>query len=113
MKNVFEHIEHIKTKPHHIRKQVAFGVASVGSGLVALVWLGSSLATGAFAIQETSFAESIGKGIATTPGSPAQNIAGAAAALPVDNDEPRIEIVNVVATSSAPVQVREETILPF
>ena len=29
MKNIFEHIEHAKRKPHHVRKQIAFGAAEV------------------------------------------------------------------------------------
>jgi len=114
MKNIFEHVEHIKTKPHHIRKQVAFGAATVGAGLVALVWVGTSLATNSFAIQGSSFAESAGQITpGGTKGGEQQNLAGAAAALSSEKShEPRIEIVNV-ATSSGPTSELEQTTIPF
>ena len=51
MKNVIEHIEYLKGKPHHVRRKVAVTTAAIGSALVALVWLGVSTATGVFAIQ--------------------------------------------------------------
>ena len=61
MKTIFDHIEHVKGKPHHIRKQIAFGVATLGSALVALVWLVSNYTAGTFAITGSNFAMSTGQ----------------------------------------------------
>jgi hypothetical protein len=114
MKNIFEHIEHVKGKPHHIRKQVAFGAATVGASFIGLMWVGVSLATNSFAIQGSSFAQSTGQAtVETVQKNGQQNLAGAAAALsPEEAAKPRIEIVNI-ATSSGPVSEPEQTTIPF
>jgi len=111
MKTIIEHIEHVKGKPHHIRKRVAFGITVGVTTLIAFVWLAGSLATGAFAIGESSRGE---QPAVTTSGTATTNgLAGAVAALPdVTTDAPvRIEIID--AASSAPVKKAEQTILPF
>ena len=115
MKTLFQHIDHVKGKPHHIRKKVAFGAAGALSGLVALVWLTSSLATGAFAIQGSNFAQSVADGahVESVNKTPAQGLAAAASALlGADAPPPHIEIVTVVATST-PAHQGEETTIPF
>lgn len=115
MKTVFEHVEHIKGKPHHVRKQVSFSIAAAGTALVSLIWLATSLSTGAFAIKGSSFAESVGQASVIATGDTEgtnQNIAGAAAAFPdTTAGPPRIQIVNT-ATSS-PIKKVEQTVLPF
>lgn len=114
MKTIFEHIEHIQGKPHHVRKQIAFGTAAAAATLVGLVWLAGSLSLGTFAIKGSSFAESTGQTsvIATDHSTDTANIAGAAAVLPSDSAPARIEIVN--ATSSAPEQSNAgQTTIPF
>lgn len=116
MKKLFGHIEHIKDKPHHIRKQVAYGTAGAGTALISLVWLIGSLSSGAFAIQGSSFADSIKQNavVVANPESNGENLAGAAAAFSEGTAAvpPRIEIVTTeVATSSAIQQ--EQTTIPF
>jgi len=114
MKTIFDHIEYVKGKPHHIRKQVAFGIAALGSALIALVWLAGSFATGAFAIQGSTFADSAGvpSAIVTTSGADTQGLAGAAASNGGDTVPAHIEIIDT--TPEAPVAKQsEQTILPF
>ncbi len=118
MKTPLEHIEHIKGKPHHIRKNIAYGVAGATTAVVALVWLVASLSTNAFAITGSSFAESTGQTavVVTSPGGNGDpNIAGAAAAtLPSDPTAPaHIEIVNTNAASSTATPPPEKTRLSF
>jgi len=113
MKTVFEHVDHLKTKPHHVRKKVAFGIAGGVTGLVTVLWLGVSLSTNAFAIQGSSFAESTAQGpkVQTVTENPGQNLAGAAAAVQKDTSGPaRIEIVNIAATSTPAVHAEQTTI---
>lgn len=113
MQRIIRHIDKVKEQPHHIRKQVAFGAAGALTGLVALVWVGVSLSTDAFAIDGSDFARSTGQSseITTVPGGNT-NLAGAAAALEEDEDTPRIEIVPVGTTSPAKAPV-EQTTIPF
>lgn len=117
MKTVFEHIEHVKGKPHHIRKRVAFAAATGGAMVIALVWLVGSLSLGVFAIQDNSFADAVGQGgIETTSGasksSGPQNLAGAAAALLIKDTKPHIEIVDTTPSTPADKKV-EQTTIPF
>ena len=116
MKNIFEHIENAKGKPHHVRKKIVFGVAGAGTTIVALVWFVGTLSSGAFALQGGTFAESAGQFPAITvdgnSGANPQNLAGAAAALQDANSPAHIEIVDTSPATSSGKKV-EQTILPF
>lgn len=114
MKNIFDHIEQIKRKPHHIRKRTAFTIATAGTAFVALAWIAGSVSMGTFAIKESTFAASTGEQeqITTGSGNINQNIAGAAAALQDENIPAHIEIIDT--SSSTTLQKRaEQTIIPF
>ncbi|MEK7554206.1 MAG: hypothetical protein AAB517_02450 [Patescibacteria group bacterium] len=115
MKTVSQHIEHIKSKPHHVRKRVAFGAAFAGTAFIALVWLVSSVGTGAFALKNTSFADSIGQGnsVVTEESSNTSAVAGASAGLETNKDMPaRIEIIDT-ASSTRQSKKAEQTTIPF
>ncbi len=112
MRNIFDHIEHIKTKPHHVRKRVAFSLAGTGAGLIAFVWLGSSLSTGAFALRSPAFTGTVTGSVITVNQDGTRSIAGAAAALSEISSKPHIEIVNI-ATSTAVIHKSEATTIPF
>jgi hypothetical protein len=116
MKTVFEHVEYVKGKPHHIRKRVAFTAAACGAGLIALVWLVGSLSMGAFAIKGSNFADSTKQDgvITTSSDTSASQLAGAGAASVFNKpaDVPaHIEIVNT--TPTAPQKQAEQTTIPF
>lgn len=116
MKAVLKHIEHVKGKPHHIRKQVALAAAFVGSALVALVWFGASVATGAFAIQGSNFADATRSDtfvVATTSEDGTSGLAGAAAGVSSGADAPaHIEIVDT-SSNNQPKKQAEQTTIPF
>jgi hypothetical protein len=114
MKNVFEHIEHVKGKPHHVRRRVAVAGATVGSAMIALVWLVSSVMTGAFAIEGSTFALSTGQegAFATTSASGTEGLAGAAAAVSGSSGKARIEIVDTTPPP-VPSKQSDKTMLPF
>jgi hypothetical protein len=116
MKTIFDHIEYVKGKPHHIRKRVALATAALGSGLIAIVWLVGSLATNSFAIQGTSFAASMEQNTIVVAPSDVGNkdLAGvaAAAALQDSGSPARINIVDTSA-AAASKQQSEQTTLPF
>lgn len=114
MKTFVEHVEHIKGKPHHVRKRFAHGAAAVITGLIALVWLGSSLAFGRFALPSTSFADSTNSNSVIATGdvsTPDTGFAGVASAFS-DPQLAKIQIVTV-ATSSTVAKQTEQTVIPF
>jgi hypothetical protein len=108
MKTIFEHIEYVRGKPHHIRQRVALASAAAGAGLIALVWLAASLSTGAFAIGGSSFADAGGTPAVTTV-SGTSALAGVAGAAE-ESGPARIEIID---TTAAPVKTPEPTTVPF
>ncbi len=116
MKTVFDHIERVKGKPYHIRKKIAFTAAASCATLVGLVWFIGNISFGAFTIQGSSFAESVGQaGVITTSGSSEpSNLAGAAAALPSKNTNApaHIEIIDT-ASSTVGQAGAEQTTIPF
>jgi hypothetical protein len=110
MKTVFEHINHLKGKPHHIRKQIAFGAAAGTTAIIAVVWLAASLATDAFAIRGASFDERQTPSVTTDTHS---GLAGAAAALPEVSDRVPAYIEIVDTSAALPKKQAEQTTLPF
>jgi len=114
MKTIFDHIEHVKGKPHHIRRQVAFTAAGCGAALIALVWLVGNVSLGTFAIKSTSFASATeGLSVVATDDSTAgANFAGVASAFPGAQEPARIEIVDVASSSVASGRA-ERTTIPF
>lgn len=115
MKFLFEHVERIKERPHHIRKRVAFTIAGAGTAVIALIWLVGGASSGAFAIKPTSFADVAGEaGIRATggPGNGAENLAGAAAALEKAEMTAGIRIVDA-ASSTRSTKKAEQTTIPF
>lgn len=114
MKTLFEHIEHVKTKPHHIRKRVAFFAAGSLTAVIALVWLTGSIALGRFALPSNSFADAGGEPSIIATGNEStqgNSFAGVAAAFE-DPAPAKIQIVNV-STSTTVGKPLEETVIPF
>ena len=114
MKTIFEHIEFVKGKPHHIRKRFAFATTAACTALIALVWAVGNISTGTFAIQGSNFAESAGSPSAEVvdDGASSTGLAGAAAALGGEQAPAHIEIVDT-SSSTRPVKKAEQTIIPF
>jgi len=113
MKTIFNHIERIREQPHHVRKQVAFASAAVGTALIALVWLAGSIGTGTFALKGDSAAGQEAAAAVAGTGAEIQNLAGAGAALPRSEDSPAyIEIIDSSPAATGKKQA-EQTTLPF
>lgn len=115
MKTIFDHIERVQGKPHHIRKRIAFGAAAAGTAVIALVWLVSSIGTGAFALKDTSFAQSTGEeGTLTAAGDNTGQLAGAGAApvLSGASAPAYIEIIDAASSTSGQKKA-EQTVIPF
>ena len=112
MDALWNHINTLKAKPHDVRKQVALTYAAIGTGIVAVIWLTGSLATGAFAIHTTEESAQPTLTTATPTAGASLNLAGAAAALPSDTSGPaKIQIIDT--TTHSPVRQPQETTIPF
>ncbi|MDO8623881.1 MAG: hypothetical protein Q7R54_00820 [bacterium] len=114
--NVMTHIERIREKPEHIRKQVALGIAVILTAIIALVWLGASLATGTFALRGSSFAENTSEAtpVATKSGGFMSLLGAAGAALTGSQGSPHIEVVGESkGESKVEATKNEPTVLPF
>lgn len=111
--HVERHIEHIKGKPHHVRKQVAFTSAAGIALFIGVVWFAYSAQTGVFAIKGSSFADAT-KGtdsIYVNVQEGSNGLAGAVAAVQEDSaGAARITVVDT--TPPKPVQM-EQTTIPF
>lgn len=116
MKRVVDHVQrhigYIHEKPHHIRKQVAFGSAAGITFLIGLVWFAYSAQTGVFAIQGSSFADAAkdSNDIYAEAYAGTDGLAGAAAAVPADPNAPRLNVVD--KTPPKPIEL-EQTTIPF
>ena len=115
MKTIYEHIEHVKGRPHHIRKRVAFTTALCGALLVGVLWFGVSLASGGYALHGSNFAEATGaeSSMGGSPVTSTSQLAGAAAALNQDSASQPAHIEIVDATSTTTPSAPEQTVIPF
>lgn len=114
MKSITAHIEYVQGQPHHIRRNIATGVAAGISAFVALVWFVGNYAVGTFAIHGNAFAMNAGQSatVATTsePGNP--GIAGVAGSLQEKTAPIHIEVVDTHPPVTSQKQ-SDKTILPF
>jgi hypothetical protein len=111
MKSLSHHINRVKSQPHHVRKRVAFGTAFAVAAFVGAAWAGTSLATGAFALHDTSSFGNPGPqpALATAP-SGATGLAAADSAFAPAAQPAHIEIVDV---KKAPPPAAAPTSIPF
>lgn len=111
--HVEHHVEHLRSKPHHVRKQVAFTTAAGVTFVIALAWLVYSAQTGLFSIQGSSFADAV-KDVDTTLPQEVQGVssglAGVVASQRDDSGAPKLQVVD--KTPPAPAKL-EQTTIPF
>jgi hypothetical protein len=115
MRTLFDHIEHVKGQPHHVRKRVALGSAGGIAAVVGILWFGGSLAGGAYAIHGSNFAISTGAESApsTASVSGTSQLAGAAAALDSKDTGPARIVIVDSSSSAATSTPADQTTIPF
>jgi hypothetical protein len=117
MKTISDHIKHIHTKPHHVRRKVAVTAAVAGTALIALVWIVGSAAHGVFALTDSSFADATAAPEAVTVVDQSGNIQNAqvagAAAAPAVEDKNTPAHINIVDVTPKPSPKPEQTTIPF
>jgi hypothetical protein len=115
-----DHIENVRAQPEHIRRQIALTIAVVLTAIVALLWFGMSLASGAFALKSTSFAEAT-SGVEAQPASPSSGsvsrLFGAVGAAfgGAPSGPARVEVIQAKpdTTRKSDASIVESTVLPF
>jgi hypothetical protein len=114
-----EHLERLRAKPHHVRRQIALGSSLAITGLVAIGWMGALVSTPKLAItsgteSNVNFQEAL-----TDTGSNFSELLGAAgAAFGASTSPAKISVVDT-KTSSTMETPRDnhndtkETVIPF
>src|SRR5581483_5311529 len=51
---IVHHIERIRSKPHHVRERIAFGIAAAITAFVSVIWFGTLAATGQLSLAPTT-----------------------------------------------------------
>jgi hypothetical protein len=121
MAAVSEHLERLRAKPHHVRRQIAFGTSLAVTALVAVGWMGALLSSPKLAIERTpggsedvNFQESL-----TETRSNFSDLLGAAgAAIGATTTPSKVIVVDTKTTSTMDVKRdnyndTRETVIPF
>lgn len=106
-----ERIQDLRTRPHHEKKRAVFALAALGTGLVAVVWFGGSLATNSFAIVLPLRQESAG--VESVPQAQQYAAAAAAPAPSAKAQDSGIEIISTATSSSLSGARSGQTVIPF
>lgn len=125
MRGIAWHLDNVRGKPHHVRRRVAYLAAGSLTAVIALAWLGLSLATGAFALKGSNFAQMTGAepadataGVDAGAGTANANtaaVAGADTAAPASSAGPaRVEVIPAAsAAQDDPSAQNAQNIIPF
>lgn len=113
------YVEQLKEKPVHVRRNVALGLSGAVTGLVALLWMATMAATGAFSLSPSPGTVASDPGAAQFSetdsnfsellGAVGESFGGASA-------EPELTIVDGNTTSTLtppPSNATDATVIPF
>ncbi len=114
-------IQKIRSKPPHIRERIAYTTAAGISGLLAIVWIITSVQTGILGPKEspTAFFEA-GQHSAiaavVNPKSESGGLLGEAAAMITNKKSSApayLKIITISHTSTVPATTTQQTVIPF
>ncbi len=121
-----EYIARLKQKPEHVRKRIVFGTSVGITAFIAIAWIGTTAATGAFALKDPSnaVAESDNSNaVALTPTNVKSNfnqlLGAVSAATNGTSTKPALTIVDGDASSTFDKQAADAnnsgsaTVIPF
>ncbi|MEO6536284.1 MAG: hypothetical protein ABIT47_01195 [Candidatus Paceibacterota bacterium] len=95
-------VHNLKQKPEHVRKRIVLGTTSAVTALVAIVWVGTMAATGAFSLAAGgTVAQAQPKALPSSNTSNYSQLAGAVAAVTgATTSAPALTIVDGKSTST-------------
>jgi hypothetical protein len=111
-----DYIEHLKSKPEHVRERVAVGCALVVTVVVALGWMAALTSSGVLALSTPNEADRQLASAAASTKKETSNLLGAAAAFQGSlQGEGNITVVESGATSTLDRDTTsdERTVIPF
>lgn len=108
---MIDFIERLRAKPEHVRKHIAFFAASSITGLVALMWFGAFVSSGALSRSAPSQTNAVTAAFTEHEGA---SLLGAIGALTTREDG-SIQVVETTASSTAGSKEapEERTTIPF
>ena len=121
MAAVTEHLERLRAKPHHVRRQIAFSASVVITALVAVGWMGAMVSSPKFAIdQRPTEGDEVdfGSAITDTRSNFSDLVGAAGAALGASSSPAAITVVDTKTRSTLDVPRHnyndtKETVIPF
>lgn len=120
MASLQQHLETLRQKPHHVRHQIAYGVAGGVTALVALVWVTTMATSGSFALKSNEGAPDAGsevtKALATSKTTFTELMGAAGAAFGATSTDPAISVVEIQTTSTFDTKIEndtDKTVIPF
>ncbi|HYF29469.1 MAG TPA: hypothetical protein VEA36_03855, partial [Candidatus Paceibacterota bacterium] len=101
-----EHLERIREKPHHVRRQIAFGTSLTITALVAIGWVGALVSTPKLAIDPNLADEelSLANAPTMTGGSFSELVGAAGAAFGATTSPAKVMVVDTKTSSTLDVK---------
>lgn len=109
-------IERLRAKPEHVRKQIALGISSGVTGVVALGWIAAVVATGPFTLSAPTSETLANAGTPIESSRTAfSELLGAVGAATATSSEPELVIVETHSSSTVDPEptVDNRTVIPF
>jgi len=113
---MLHHIHRLKSKPEHVRKNIAFVSAGALTALVALGWMAATVAGGTLALAPTPLdqgnAAALTNAASQTSSSFSQLLGAVGAATSATSSAPALHIVDSVPETAA-TPAAQKTVIPF
>jgi len=120
MAAVSEHLDRLREKPHHVRRQIAFGTSVALTALVAIGWMGALVSTPKLAIENRPQDETLdmSNALTDTQSNFSELVGAAGAAFGATSSPARVMVVDTKTYSTMDVKREnyndtKETVIPF
>lgn len=121
MASLSEHLEGLRARPHHVRRQIAFGTSLALTALVAVGWLGALVSTPKLALENRPTGGedlTMQEALTDTRGSFSELVGAAGAAFGASSSPAQVTVVDTKTSSTldAPrdnYNDTRETVIPF
>ncbi|MEJ0053419.1 MAG: hypothetical protein WDN10_01675 [bacterium] len=118
---MLEHLDRLRSKPEHVRRNIALGSAGVLTALLAIGWLAATISGGMLALKPVPLDGGSRPAIAAVPESSSAfsklvGAAGAATGFGTPKPAPSLQIVDGGTSSTIeekPAAASSQTIIPF
>ena len=120
MAAIFEHLERLRAKPHHVRRQIALGTSVAVTALVAVGWLGALASSPKFALNPETAGDGVDmqSAVTETRSNFSELVGAAGAAFGATSSPAQVIVVDTKTRSTLDVprdnyNDTRETVIPF